>query len=185
MSPRLLVVVAAALAALVVAAPARAAGPYQHLLAPPAACGAQTARSASVARQERAMRCMVNFARRAAGVSPRLASRDRLMRSAQRKAADILRCGDFSHTACGHAFTYHQQQVGYARGCYGAGENIAWGSRSLGTVRSIMAGWLNSDGHRANLLDGRFEAHGVGLVTGTMSGQPGAAVWVHQLGYRC
>ena len=131
------------------------------------------------------MRCMVNFARRAAGVSPRLASRGRLMLSAERKAADILRCGEFSHTACGHAFTYRQQQVGYAKGCYGAGENIAWGSSSLGTVRSIMAGWLNSDGHRANLLDGQFEAHGVGLVTGTMSGQPRAAVWVHQLGYRC
>ena len=46
-------------------------------------------------------------------------------------------------------------------------------------------GWLDSDGHRANLLNPRFRDHGVALRTGTLSGNAGAAVWVHQLGYHC
>ena len=31
-------------------------------------------------------------------------------------------------------------------------ENIAWGTGALGTVRAIMRAWLDSEGHRANLL---------------------------------
>jgi uncharacterized protein YkwD len=183
MFARLLAIAVAAVAALAAATPAQAA--YEHLLAPTTKCTPQTDRSASVADQELAMRCMINYARRAAGVSPLLGTDGRLMTSAERKAADILRCQQFSHTACGRPFTYHQQQVGYATGCYGAAENIAWGTGSYGTVRSIMSGWLNSTGHRNNVLDPRYTAHGVGLVTGTLSGYAGAAVWVHHLGYRC
>lgn len=173
------------LAALAFAAPAAASGPWDRLLAPAGSCGAQTDRSASGGAQERAMRCMVNFARRAQGVKPLLDRSGRMMRSADRKAADILRCGAFSHTACGRPFTYQLRATGYAAGCYGAGENIAWGSGSLGTVRAIMRGWLGSDGHRQNLLDPRFRDHGVALRTGTLGGQAHAAVWVHQLGFRC
>jgi uncharacterized protein YkwD len=167
------------------AGPAQAAGPYDKYLAPTEKCTPQTDRSAAVDAQELAMRCMVNYARRAAGVSPLVGTNDKLMVSADRKAADIVRCQQFSHTACGRPFTYHMQQVGYATGCYGAGENIAWGSGSYGTVRSIMSSWLNSDGHRANILNPRFKEQGVGLVIGTMSGYANAAVWVNQFGYKC
>jgi uncharacterized protein YkwD len=179
--PSLLAIVAF----LALAAPAAAAGSWDRLLAPPGTCGAQTSRSATPRTQERAMRCMVNFARRANGQRALRLRAGRLMVAADRKAADILRCGDFSHTACGRAFTFHMQATAYATGCYGAGENIAWGSGPLGTVRAAVRGWLNSDGHRANLLNPRFRDHGVAVRTGTMSGTAGAAVWVHQLGYRC
>jgi uncharacterized protein YkwD len=166
-------------------APAGAAGSWDRLLAPAGKCGAQTDRSATPRAQERAMRCMVNFARRADGHRALQVRSGRLMNAADRKAGDILRCGDFSHTACGRALTFHMRATAYATGCFGAGENIAWGSGRLGTVRAIMRGWLHSPGHRANLLNPRFRDHGVGLRTGTMSGVRGAAVWVHQLGYRC
>jgi uncharacterized protein YkwD len=171
--------------ALAVTGSAQAAGPYDKYLAPTNQCTPQTDRSASVDAQELAMRCMINFARRAAGVSPLLGTDARLMTSADRKAGDILACKQFSHTACGRPFDYHMKQTGYAAGCSGTGENIAWGSGSYGTVRSIMSGWLNSTGHRNNILNARFRDHGVGLRTGTMSGYSNAAVWVHQLGYRC
>jgi uncharacterized protein YkwD len=163
------------------AAPAAAAGSWDRLLAPKGACGAQTDRAVTPRARERAMRCMVNFARRAHGHRALRVRAGRLMAAADRKAADILRCGDFSHTACGRAFTFHIR----AAGCRGAGENIAWGSGPLGTVRSVLRGWLHSDGHRANLLNPRFRDHGVALRTGTMRGTAGAAVWVHELGYRC
>ena len=183
MSRSLLIGVLALAASLALAAPASADGAWDRLLAPAGSCGAQTDRSASARAQERAMRCMVNFARRAEGLKPLRSRAKRLARAADRKARDILRCGDFSHTACGRPFTYHMRA--YAGGCYGAGENIAWGSGRLGTVRSIMSGWLNSDGHRANVLNARFRDHGVGLRRGTLGGHAGAAVWVHELGYRC
>ena len=131
------------------------------------------------------MRCMVSFARRADGLSALRVGAGRLMESADRKAADILRCGEFSHTACGRDFAFHMKASAYATGCFGVGENIAWGSGSLGSVRSIMRSWLHSGGHRANLLDPRFRDHGVALRTGSMGGEAGAAVAVHHLGYRC
>lgn len=41
----------------------------------------------------------------------------------------------------------------------GAGENIAWGQRS---PEEVMNGWMNSDGHRANILNPKFTKIGVG-----------------------
>jgi uncharacterized protein YkwD len=182
---RLPLLVALAAALLAFAAPASAAGPWDRLLAPAGKCEPQSDRAAPVADQELAMRCMINFARRAEGVKPLLGTAGRLMDSADRKAADVLRCDAFSHTACGRAFTFHMKATGYASGCYGAGENLAWGTGSYGTVRGIMSGWLNSDGHRANILNPRYRDHGVALRTGSISGRTGAAVWVHHIGYRC
>ena len=170
---------------LALAAPAAEARSWDRLLAPAGTCGVQADRSASVRAQERAMRCMLNFARRANGVRPMLARSGRMTRAADRKAADIVRCGAFSHTACDRPFTYHLRASGYAAGCYGAGENIAWGSGPLGTVRAIVRSWLHSDGHRHNLLSPRFRDHGVALRTGRMGRATDAAVWVHQLGFRC
>lgn len=41
----------------------------------------------------------------------------------------------------------------------GAGENIAWGQTS---PEQVMNAWMNSDGHRANILDANFTKIGVG-----------------------
>jgi uncharacterized protein YkwD len=164
-------------------ASARAAAP-DRLLAPAGACGAQQDAGASVRSQERAMRCMVNHARRSAGLAPLHSRGTHLGRSTDRKAADILACG-FSHTACGNPFTKRMSDAGYAKGCFAAGENIAWGSGVLGSPRQVMASWLASAGHRANLLSSRFTDHGIGLRTGALAGVDNAAVWVHQLGRAC
>ena len=40
----------------------------------------------------------------------------------------------------------------------GAGENIAWGQRS---PEEVMNGWMNSSGHRANILNSSFKKIGV------------------------
>ena len=41
----------------------------------------------------------------------------------------------------------------------GAGENIAWGQK---TPEQVMQGWMNSAGHRANILNARYTTIGVG-----------------------
>ncbi len=125
---------------------------YNHLLAPSTSCPNQTNTSLSASDQESAMRCMHNYARAKVGRAA-LRSNSLLASSSDEKSYDILRCQDFSHTACGRSMLYHFNRVGYTScSTWGAAENIAWGSGSYGTVRSRMSGWLHSDGHRNNIL---------------------------------
>ncbi len=46
---------------------------------------------------------------------------------------------------------------------YTLGENIAWGTLWLGTPRGIVKAWMESPGHRANILNGSFRYTGVGV----------------------
>lgn len=64
----------------------------------------------------------------------------------------------FSHTRPnGSSFTsvLKEQGITYR----GAGENIAWGQTS---PEAVMKGWMNSEGHRANILNPKFTKIGVG-----------------------
>lgn len=72
------------------------------------------------------------------------------------RAKEIVK--SFSHTrpdgrSCFTALT--EAQVRYRL----AGENIAWGQR---TPEQVMEGWMNSPGHRANILRESFTHIGVG-----------------------
>jgi uncharacterized protein YkwD len=106
-------------------------------------CPGQSNGSAPAAAQERAMLCLVNRARRARGLEPLIALNS-LTRAADRKSGDVLGCNEFSHEACGREFTYWMTHFGY-HGC-SEGENIAWGSGSLGTPHSIFQAWMHSQG---------------------------------------
>ena len=52
----------------------------------------------------------------------------------------------------------YSSQVGYE-----IGENIGWGTFNLGTPRAIVAAWMASPGHRANILDARFRDTAIGV----------------------
>lgn len=153
-------------------------------MAPKDVCTGQTKVSASASAQERTMRCMINYARRKSESRP-LDNTPVLDRSARHKSTDILRCQSFSHTACGRSFTYWMDRLGYAHGCHDAGENIAWGSGRYATVRSIMRTWVNSAGHRRNMLSPTFTDLGVGLRVGRLEGADGAHVWTTHFGDPC
>jgi uncharacterized protein YkwD len=56
------------------------------------------------------------------------------------------------------------------------GENIALGPES---AEEVVAGWLQSPGHCANIMDSRFQDIGVGLATGAKRGQ---IYWVQNFG---
>lgn len=45
-----------------------------------------------------------------------------------------------------------------------SGENIAWGQR---TPEQVMQGWMNSPGHRSNILNANYTAIGVGYYRNT------------------
>ena len=155
------------------------------LAAPGDSCVGVDDPNAPIAAQEVAMECMVNFARQEAGL-PKLADSRRLDGSADNKAADILRCNQFSHEACGRDFLFWFRRAGYLNSrCWWAGENLAWGSGSLGTVRSVMKAWLHSPSHRANLLGAEYDDFGISLRVGALGGSSSAHLWVNHFGHHC
>jgi uncharacterized protein YkwD len=175
---------AACLAAACVA-PAAGADGLGDLIAPAGACPGQSSASASLSAQAHTMLCMTNYARRQRGLRPMRDSSE-LDRSAGRKSGDMIRCDEFSHEACHRQFTYWMKQVGFIEEptCWRAGENIAWGSGRLGSAHSIFAAWINSEGHRENIL-GPYGQIGIGLRVGTLEGFNGARVWTQHFGARC
>jgi uncharacterized protein YkwD len=57
-----------------------------------------------------------------------------------------------------------------------AGENLAWGTGVRGTAQGIVAAWLASPEHRANLLRPSFTRVGIGDLVGSFHGHRGAHV---------
>jgi len=130
------------------------------------------------------MHCMTDFARRQIGLGG-LAGAKALAQSSQHKSRDVLRCNQFSHSACGRDFTYWMQRAGYtASRCWRAGENLAWGIDEHGTVRSIFRAWMQSPDHRRNILS-RFSHVGIGLRVGTLAGNRKTRVWTQHFGSHC
>ena len=98
---------------------------------------------------------LVNEERAKAGLSPLTADRS-VTSAAQRRAREIET--NFSHTRPnGSSFSTALSEAGV--NYRSSGENIAYGQTS---ASSVMQGWMNSSGHRANILNGNFTKIGVG-----------------------
>ncbi len=98
---------------------------------------------------------LVNEERAKAGLNP-VTLRKNISAAAQVRAQETE--VSFSHTRPdGTKFTTALAQAGVTY--RGAGENIAWGQR---TPEQVMNGWMNSAGHRANILNEKFTSIGVG-----------------------
>jgi uncharacterized protein YkwD len=160
---------AALVAAIALASPAQGEGRTASYLAPAGYC---TGAAAQV------MICLHDYARHQAGLAP-LRSPLRLMRAARAKNVDVARCG-FSHTACGHAFEYRINQAGYR--WTRVGENLGFGSGSLGRPYAVFSSWMRSPGHRANILSPGFRDLGIAVRLGSFSGYSNASVWVAEFG---
>ena len=86
----------------------------------------------------------------------------RLEAAARAHGQDMAANGFFDHQGSdGSDIGVRLARAGY-QGCFGA-ENIAMGHRSLDAV---MAGWMGSRGHRANILHRRAQAVGLAQVAG-------------------
>lgn len=84
----------------------------------------------------------------------------RLVAAAQGHSTDMATNNYFSHTSRdGRSFADRIRAAGYPRP---AAENIAKGQRS---AERVMRAWMNSSGHRANILNCSYTAIGVGLDT--------------------
>lgn len=134
----------------------------------------------------RATVCLLNIERRANGFSA-LRYNDQLSEAAVGHAQDMVSKGYFAHDGLnGIDFVARILKTGYAQLAYVLGENLAWGQGPRATPREIVKGWMNSPGHRANVLSSNFDDLGVGVVGGAPvpGGIPASATYATEFGRR-
>jgi uncharacterized protein YkwD len=137
------------------------------LAAPAMACeGADLIPDAGNGKQVRqATLCLLNAERAQHGLG-KLRQNERLRKAARRHSRAMVKRGFFEHTSpTGSTMVGRVSRAGY-RSWASLGENIAWGSGHLATPGAIVRGWMNSPGHRDNILRGRFREIGIGVVAG-------------------
>ena len=132
----------------------------------------------------RATLCLINRERVAHDERP-LRPNARLARAAQAHTRSMAFGDYFEHVGAGGPGggtpLARMRAVGYissSHAGYEVGENIAWGTLWLATPRAIVAAWMASPGHRANILDARYRETGIGVCAhppaSLAHGQPGA-----------
>lgn len=113
---------------------------------------------------------LVNTFRQEAGCGP-MSVNDQLTAAAQGHASDMSDRDYFSHvTPEGVTFDQRIRTAGYERP---GAENIARGAR---TAEDVMQMWMDSDGHRRNILNCDLDTIGVGL-------DRDGFYWVQNFGY--
>ncbi|MGW7174300.1 CAP domain-containing protein [Streptomyces xanthophaeus] len=110
---------------------------------------------------ESAVLSLVNKERKAAGCDP-LTANAKLSAAARAYSDTMARSGVMSHTGPdGSTMTSRVEAAGYTWSRLG--ENIA---RGQSDADAVMNAWMNSSGHRANILNCDFREIGVGLHKG-------------------
>jgi uncharacterized YkwD family protein len=107
----------------------------------------------------------VNSERAKAGLKP-LEIDYRLVQTARAKSADMIKGGYFSHQSPTLGSPFDQMKKAGITYSY-AGENIAGNPSAAGAMTS----WMNSAGHRANILNSSFTRIGIGVVDGGTYGK--------------
>ncbi|HEY6737476.1 MAG TPA: CAP domain-containing protein [Actinopolymorphaceae bacterium] len=115
---------------------------------------------------------LTNAERAEAGCEP-LRVEGRVRDAARAHSADMAENDYFSHTSQdGRSPWDRMKQAGYDDP---AAENIAMGQP---TPESVVEAWMDSDGHRANILNCDYEAIGVGVELGD-----GGPWWTQDFGF--
>ena len=102
---------------------------------------------------------LVNEIRTANGLHE-LSENWELSRVARYKSQDMRDNHYFSHTSPTYGSPFEMMKA-FGLSYRAAGENIAYGYR---TPQAVVNGWMNSSGHRANILNASYKQIGVGYV---------------------
>lgn len=136
----------------------------------------QTSSLSELEQVRAAMLAQVNRERASVGASPLVLSRE-LNEAAQKHAEDMLARSYYDHNNLeGLQPRDRVRQTGYVARM--VAENIARGTT---TVEEAMQGWMQSRGHRANLLHAGFSEMGVGCAVGRNS-VGYTVLWVQNFG---
>lgn len=144
----------------------------------------------NLAQVKKATLCLINAERRRRGRG-RLSSDGQLAKAARRFSGHMVSARFFAHVSPSGSTLSSRVRGGtrYLRGrvrSWSLGENLAWGAGERATPRSIVKAWMESPGHRANILRKRFRHIGIGVVPGApqdAGGMP-AATYTTNFGFR-
>jgi uncharacterized protein YkwD len=100
----------------------------------------------------------------------RLSADTHLQRAARAHSEEMIVSNVFAHGAFGSRMLQFNVTGKLA------GENLAWGTGVRGTAQGIVAAWLASPEHRANLLRPSFTRVGISDLVGAFRGYRGAHV---------
>lgn len=142
---------------------ARAAAPCANADVLPAADNLDLVRAALL--------CLHNQVRAERGL-PALKDNARLRKAATGHTSAMIGEGFFEHNSPdGDSFVDRILAAGYAKRYDGwtLGENLAWGTGELATPSAIMAAWMGSPGHKANILKKAYREIGIGVRLGVPS----------------
>jgi uncharacterized protein YkwD len=153
-----------------------------------ATCASASSTPSEVAKRTvvRATLCLLNAERARHGLH-RLRLNRKLSAAARRHARDMVRRDYFSHdTLGGGSFVDRIRRSGYLKGArsWSVGENLAWGTRAGSAPRAINAMWMDSAGHRANILSPAFREVGIGFAMGAPGASGRAATYATEFGTR-
>ncbi|MRN53299.1 CAP domain-containing protein [Paenibacillus monticola] len=138
-------------------APVASPAPTKAPVATPAPTKAPVAVSTNTSYTQQIV-TLVNKERATAGLAP-VSSLDSLNKVAAAKATDMRSNNYFSHTSPTYGSPFDMMASFGVTYSY-AGENIAMGQKS---PEEVMTAWMNSPGHRANILSANFNYIGVGF----------------------
>ena len=118
---------------------------------------------------------------------PALRENKRLRKAALGHSRDMVKNTYFEHTTPeGVTMVERILRAKYVREDDGwvFGENLAWGTGSYGTPRGALDAWMESAGHRANVLKRSFREMGVGVVLGVPVSDAAGATYTVDFGVR-
>jgi len=148
-----------------------------------------TPTSENVSEIRTATLCLLNRERTRRGLK-RLAESPSLRKTAQRYSQTMVTQNFFDHVSPGGSTLLSRVKTSTAYlqnvSSWALGENIAWGTGELATPAETMKGWMESAGHRHNILNRRFRHVGIGIALGApvdAQGMP-AATYTTDFGYR-
>jgi uncharacterized protein YkwD len=119
--------------------------------------------------------CLINQRRAVAGEAP-LRANAALTSAATGHCVEMIALGYFDHISpSGQAPFDRISAAGYVPpgAAFGIGENIAV-VNDPGTPAAVVAEWMNSPEHRANILDADYRDSGIGVAPGIPGGGAGA-----------
>lgn len=108
----------------------------------------------------------------------------KLQKVAWAHSKDMIQRDYFSHTTKGtnRGGCDRIKNSGYRyRYC---AENIAGGERAKGDPDNVMRTWMNSNGHRRNILNEKYREVGIGTETGTFNGKRNYTMYTVDFGTR-
>ena len=130
--------------------------------------------------------CLINEQRTARGLAE-LEEQTDLTQASQDYSEQMIEEQFFAHVSpAGSTLTARLTDSGYlgGAGAWVVGENIAWGESYLGTPGSIVTAWMNSAGHRANILSPDFDEIGLGIAIGVPTGNGDGGTYTTDFGHR-